>query len=86
MKNRAFTARELKNAGFEVLPSSANFLFAKKEGFDGKRLYSALREKGILVRHFDKPRIKDFIRITVGDETQMKTFVAAVKDIIGGTL
>lgn len=86
MKNRAFTARELKNAGFEVLPSNANFLFAKKEGFGGKRLYSALREKGILVRHFDKPRIKDFIRITVGDETQMKTFVAAVKDIIGGTL
>lgn len=84
MKNRAFTARELKKIGFEVLPSNANFLFARHEKIGGEELYKNLKKRGILVRHFDKDRIRDFIRITIGTENDMKEFLKAVEEIAEG--
>lgn len=84
MKNRAVCARELKKMGFQVLDSSANFLFARHEKVGGEFLYRELKKRGVLVRHFDKPRIEDFIRITIGTAEQMRAFLAAVKEIIGG--
>ncbi len=80
--NRAFVTEELKKMSFSVLESKSNFLFAKTEKMGGKELYLALKEKGILVRHFDKERIKDFIRITIGDIEDMKTLLIVLEEIL----
>ncbi len=82
IKNREWTAEELKNLGFTVTDSRANFLFAKSDKIGGKELYLALRERGILVRHFDNPIITDYNRITVGTFEQMKTLIEAIKNIL----
>ena len=82
METRAWTAARLKALGFTVTDSRANFLFAKHPAFPGKALYTQLREKGILVRHFDTPRLTDYNRITVGSRQQMEAFVAAVEVIL----
>ena len=82
MENRAWTTVALQNLGFEVLPSLANFVFAKSDKIDGEALYRKLKDRGILVRHFTKERIKDFNRITIGTLDQMKTLVRAIEDIL----
>ena len=79
---RAWTAEQLKRLGFTVLPSSANFLFARTEKMDGGKLYLELKKRGILVRHFTNPRIDQFNRITIGTKEQMEAFVAAVRGIL----
>ena len=81
-ENRDFLTEELSKIGFTVLPSKTNFIFAKSDRIDGGELYSALREKGVLVRHFTAERISAFNRITIGTREQMETFVAAVKEIL----
>ena len=67
---------------FEVLPSKTNFVFARSKNIGGERLYKLLKEKGILVRHFNKKRIEDFIRVTIGTKEQMIAFVSEVKFIL----
>ena len=81
---RENTAKALKASGFDVLPSAANFLFAKHPDIDGGVLYETLKKRGILVRHFTKPRICQYVRITIGTQAQMDTFLSVVKDIILG--
>ncbi len=83
-QNRAWTVDELEKLGFSVLPSNANFVFAKHEKLDGKELYLTLKEKGILVRHFDKERLKDFNRITIGSMEQMKILINTLSEITEG--
>ena len=63
--------KDLELAGFEVLPSKANFIFAKPPGMTGEEYFQQLRKKDILVRHFNEPLIKDYVRITIGTEEQM---------------
>lgn len=82
-KAREYTASELKKLGFTTLDSKTNFLFAKTDKIDGKELYTKLKEKGILVRHFDSERIKEYNRITIGTKKQMDIFLAKVKEILG---
>ena len=82
---RAWTTGALKELGFDVVDSVTNFVFAKHPGISGKELYMALKERGILVRHFDKPRLKDYNRITIGTPEQMQTFVDTVKEILEET-
>jgi histidinol-phosphate aminotransferase len=65
-----------------VLPSGANFVFARHKGQSGEYLYTALRERGILVRRFNAPRIEDWLRITVGTEEEMTALLEALR-IIG---
>ncbi|MEX0606078.1 MAG: histidinol-phosphate transaminase [Marinobacter sp.] len=72
----------LHNQGFEVLPSKANFVFARHPGHAGETLALALRERGIIVRHFQKPRISDFLRITVGTAAQNDALLDALVDIV----
>ena len=86
---REAAAARLKGMGFQLTPSKANFLFAKHPDLPGCALYSALKERGILVRHFSKPRISDYVRITVGTPEQMEALFKATEAILketkGGT-
>ena len=79
---RAWTTRQLEDLGFTVLPSSANFVFAKSDRITGADLYAALKARGILVRHFDDPRIVDFNRITIGTPEEMETLINTVKEVL----
>ncbi len=79
---REKTAAELKALGFEVLPSDANFIFAKTPKMSGETLYLELKKRGILVRHFTKESIKEFNRITIGTEVQMEKLIETVKEIL----
>ncbi len=83
IKSRAYTKKELEKLGFEVLPSKTNFLFAKSDKIGGRELYLLLKEKGVLVRHFEKDRIRDFNRITIGSQKEMEAFIATVTEILG---
>ncbi len=83
VKNREYAENSLKRLGFEVLPSSANFIFVRHAEISGKDLYLELKSRGILVRHFDKARIRDFNRITIGNRKEMEALVSTVKLILG---
>ena len=78
---RDFTVKELEKTGFEVIPSKANFIFARSPKISGEELYLRLKSEGILVRHFTAERIKDFNRITIGTPEQMETLIEKIKDI-----
>lgn len=82
ISTRERTRANLVNIGFEVLDSKANFLFARHSGKSGAEIYSHLRQKKILVRHFDRPRISDFLRITIGTDGQMDRFCEILEEII----
>lgn len=82
MHNRAELTVELIRQGFDVLPSSANFVFARHPGHSGRALAAALRERAALVRHFAAPRISDFLRITIGSESDIARLTAALSEII----
>jgi len=69
---RNWTAGELENMGFTVLPSCTNFLFVRSDRITGEALYHGLKEHGVLVRWFDADRIRDYVRITIGNMGQMK--------------
>jgi histidinol-phosphate aminotransferase len=73
---------ELKTLGFEVLPSKANFLFARHPSHQGQAVQQQLREKHILVRHFSKPRIADFLRISIGTPGECDALVGALREIL----
>lgn len=72
----------LGSLGFEVLPSAANFVFARHPERQGKALAAGLRERAIIVRHFDAPRISDYLRITVGTDAQVATLLAALAELL----
>lgn len=79
---REALAGELMGLGFEVLPSAANFVFARYPGRAGARLAADLRERGILVRHFHHSRIADFLRITVGTDEQCRRLVDELRRLV----
>ena len=79
--SRQWTAQALKKLGFTVLDSSTNFLFAASSRMEGGALYRALKQEGILVRHFDAPRISNYLRITIGTQQEMETLIAALEKL-----
>lgn len=79
---RERTATALKALGCTMTDSLANFLFVRLPGVDGGRAQQRLRDKGILVRWFDRAPIRDYLRVTVGSEEEMAAFVRAVEEII----
>ena len=83
MENRAWTAEQLKDLGFEMTDSKANFLFAKSIKIGGEELYLKLKERGVLIRHFTKERIKEYNRITIGSKEQMEILIGKIKEILG---
>ena len=86
IETREHTAGRLKEMGFETTDSKANFIFARHKNIGGYELYEALKEKGVLVRHFGSERIKDYNRITVGSREEMEKFLEITAGIIGGKL
>ncbi|MBQ6256392.1 MAG: histidinol-phosphate transaminase, partial [Clostridia bacterium] len=82
MENRAWTKAELEKQGFRVLDSKANFLFVQAPGMTGGEYQKKLREKNILIRYFDQPRIRDFTRVTIGSIAQMEKLIEATKEIM----
>ena len=83
-KNREYTKNALRELGFEVTDSKANFIFAKHPSVSGEKIYQGLRDRKILVRHFSGERICDYNRITIGTQEQMFAFLDAVREIING--
>ena len=79
---RAYTETKLRGLGFLMTDSKANFVFARHPGISGYELYAALKEKGILVRHWEKPRISDYLRITIGTKEQMDALINAIREIL----
>ena len=65
-----------------MLPSQTNFVFASHPQVAGERLFRRLREKGVLVRYFDKPRIREFLRISIGTDEEMDALLTALKQIL----
>ena len=82
MEVREYVTDRLKAMGFSVLPSRANFIFAKHNDISGFDLYDKLKKRGILIRHFSKDRIKDYNRITIGTKDMMDKFLSAVSEIL----
>lgn len=83
--NRAWTADALKKIGFTVLPSKANFVFAKSGRLPGEEIYRGLKERGVLVRWFDAPRLTDYLRISIGSRDQMQILIDKLKEMLEGT-
>lgn len=81
-ETREYTARRLKALGFTVLPSKTNFVFAKSPDISGLELYQKLKERGILIRHFDTPEISQYNRITIGTREQMDRFLAETEQLL----
>ncbi|MBR3969038.1 MAG: histidinol-phosphate transaminase [Clostridia bacterium] len=82
VKNREWTVNELQKLGFEVLPSKANFVFAKCDKIDGEELYLQLKNRGILIRHFNKDSICQYNRITIGAIEQMQKLIDEITLIL----
>ena len=73
---------QLQNLGFEVLPSSTNFVFAKHSIANAKALFEGLRSRNIIIRHFDKPRISEYLRISVGTNAEMNSLIEALTQLL----
>ena len=83
IKTRERVVNQLNSLAFTVIPSTANFIFIRHESRKAKDLQAQLRERGILVRYFDKPRIDNYLRVSIGSDSEMDAFIEALKDIIG---
>lgn len=83
MATRDRIVKDLEDLNFKVVPSAANFIFISHHQLNAADLYQSLREHGILVRYFNKPRIDNYLRVTIGSDTEMDAFIAALRRIIG---
>lgn len=81
-ETRAWTMERLRRLGFRVTDSKANFVFAAAPDYPGQKLYLDLKAKGILVRHFETPRLRDYNRITIGSRMQMEELIRAIEELM----
>jgi histidinol-phosphate aminotransferase len=81
-RTRAITEKRLREMGFEVPPSSSNFVMARMAGSDMAPITAALRRRGILVRHFPTSVFRDAIRISIGTPTEMNALFKALASLI----
>ena len=81
---RERTTARLRELGFFVHDSNANFIFITHPAVGGKELQQSLRDRGVLVRWFDKPRIRDYLRVSIGTDQEMEAMCRACQDILKG--
>jgi histidinol-phosphate aminotransferase len=79
---RERTRQRLEALGFEVLPSKANFVLAQHPDYEGAQLFAGLRERGILVRHFNTSELNNFLRITIGTDDEMDSLIEALETLL----
>ncbi len=79
---REWTKAELKKLGFSFRDSKTNFIFATHESEQAERIYEVLKEKDVYVRYFNKPRLSDYLRISIGTDEEMKELVSLLKNIL----
>ena len=82
MESREALVEAMARLGFDIVPSAANFIFARHPGHKAERIAAGLREKGVIVRHFNKPRIDQHLRITVGTPEQNEALLRALADVL----
>ncbi len=82
VKIREKTKTALADMGFTCLDSQSNFVFAKPCNISARELYLRLKDNGVLIRYFNKPRISEYVRITIGDENQMERMLEIISQII----
>ncbi len=82
IKSRSYLSEKLQSLGFEVLPSKTNFLFVKHSNYNATDISAQLRRSGILVRHFNSPRINQFLRITIGTQEQCEFLYEKLQGIL----
>lgn len=81
VENREIFKEQLKELGFEVMPTTTNFVFVKHKEVDAKTMCRKLKEEGILVRHFDEDRVRDYLRISIGTKEEMNIVLKHIKKI-----
>jgi histidinol-phosphate aminotransferase len=82
IENRNFLTEKLENIGFKVLPSHANFIFASHRLISGVKIFNTLKKNKILVRHFNKPKIKNWIRISIGTKRECEKLLKNFKTLV----
>jgi len=82
MKTREWVVGALRELQFKVLDSAANFVFASPSRIEAEKLFLELKQKGLLVRYFNKPRINQYLRISIGTDDEMKAFIEGVQHIL----
>jgi histidinol-phosphate aminotransferase len=83
---RETVVTQLKQLDFHVLPSAANFVFTRPPAGNAEALYLALKEQGVLVRHFNKPRIREYLRITIGTDAEMQVLLEKLQVLLAKQL
>lgn len=86
IRTRTELVEQLNALGFNTLPSTANFIFTHHPNHSGVKIYQALRDRGIIVRHFKLPRIEEYLRITIGTDEQTRELVAALNQMLTSKL
>ena len=81
VRERELVEKELTNIGYEVIPTTTNFVFFKTYNTPAKELCAELKKRGILVRHYDDERIRDYIRMTIGTHAEMRRVMQALVQI-----
>jgi len=84
IESREFLSAELTRLGFTVLPSRSNFLLVSHPGHAARDFFAALRARSIIVRYFEKPRIDNYLRITIGSEDEVDALVRALRELVSG--
>jgi histidinol-phosphate aminotransferase len=84
IKTRERVVRELEADGFFIIPSQANFIFMSHPRIQAQEMFRILREKGVLVRYFNKPRVENFLRVSIGSDEEMDAFLSVLKEIMKG--
>jgi histidinol-phosphate aminotransferase len=79
---REWFAGEIKKLGFTSLPSSANFIFMTHENIPAKQIFEKAKAAGIYVRYFNKPKIDNFLRVTIGTREEMETFLKFLSEVM----
>ncbi|MNZ85868.1 Histidinol-phosphate aminotransferase [compost metagenome] len=80
---RERVTKEVAALGFRATESMANFIFISHPSIGAKSIFQQLREKGVLVRYFDQPRISEYLRVSIGTDEEMDGFLQALREIVG---